>query len=254
MAVNKIIYGGGEVLMDLSQDSVTPANLEKGYTAHNAAGEPIDGIAEEITDPSRYITSYTGNVTDDTDWNDIDFQGTYKVTCINEFQISGKNSPSGNMIYWYGTLLVLNPENTGEYRRVQIYFPNITNSYLLRTRSIMCKRVRNNGIWSGWEYVLSDKIINLPAGIDWGTLEQGIYRVDGLDFSTSVNAPPTSVYNYGFLEVFKYSSQIYLHRYTPHASSNRIVRAERVHWGDGNSENWRLFYNSIDPNNILTKS
>lgn len=42
MAVNKVIYGGN-TLVDLTEDSVTPANLLHGATAHNASGEQIVG-------------------------------------------------------------------------------------------------------------------------------------------------------------------------------------------------------------------
>lgn len=42
MAVNQVIKGK-EVLLDLTTDTVTPYNLLAGATAHNAAGEPIEG-------------------------------------------------------------------------------------------------------------------------------------------------------------------------------------------------------------------
>lgn len=42
MPVNKVIYGG-QTLIDLTGDSVTPETLAEGVTAHNAAGERITG-------------------------------------------------------------------------------------------------------------------------------------------------------------------------------------------------------------------
>ena len=42
MAVNKVEING-EVKLDLTQDTVTPETLLKGSTAHNAAGDQIDG-------------------------------------------------------------------------------------------------------------------------------------------------------------------------------------------------------------------
>lgn len=42
MAVNKVEING-EVKLDLTQDTVTPQTLLKGATAHNAAGDQIDG-------------------------------------------------------------------------------------------------------------------------------------------------------------------------------------------------------------------
>lgn len=45
MAVNKVVYGT-TVLVDLTEDTVTPDKLLKGYTAHDASGGPITGTLE----------------------------------------------------------------------------------------------------------------------------------------------------------------------------------------------------------------
>ena len=45
MAVNKVVYGT-TVLVDLTEDTVTPDKLLKGETAHDASGEPITGTLE----------------------------------------------------------------------------------------------------------------------------------------------------------------------------------------------------------------
>lgn len=45
MAISKVIYGG-ETLIDLTADSVTKDKLLKGYTAHGADGEVINGACE----------------------------------------------------------------------------------------------------------------------------------------------------------------------------------------------------------------
>ena len=42
MAVNQVIYGG-ETLIDLTGDSVSPETLAEGVTAHDASGNPITG-------------------------------------------------------------------------------------------------------------------------------------------------------------------------------------------------------------------
>lgn len=39
---NKIIYGG-QTLIDLTEDTVTPETLKQGVTAHDASGEIITG-------------------------------------------------------------------------------------------------------------------------------------------------------------------------------------------------------------------
>lgn len=43
MANSKIVLGTGEVLMDLTADTVKEDKLLKGYTAHGADGEPLVG-------------------------------------------------------------------------------------------------------------------------------------------------------------------------------------------------------------------
>lgn len=49
MAVNKVVYGG-EVLIDLTGDNVTPDKLLRGATAHDMSGAPIDGICDYDVD------------------------------------------------------------------------------------------------------------------------------------------------------------------------------------------------------------
>jgi len=45
MAINKVIYAG-EVLIDLTEDTVTKASLLKGVKAHDKAGNEIIGVYE----------------------------------------------------------------------------------------------------------------------------------------------------------------------------------------------------------------
>lgn len=78
MANSKIVFGG-EVLMDLTADTVTKDKLLKGFTAHGADGEPITGectydsdtqdatiaVAEMLKDKTAYArgTKLTGTMT-----------------------------------------------------------------------------------------------------------------------------------------------------------------------------------------------
>lgn len=48
---NKIIYGG-KVLIDLTGDTVTPADLAKGVTAHDKSGAEITGTSTKDSDTS----------------------------------------------------------------------------------------------------------------------------------------------------------------------------------------------------------
>ena len=63
MAVNKVDVNGVTVL-DLTQDSVTPATLKRGETAHDASGTAIVGEMESSTPSlqSKSVT-YTANGT-----------------------------------------------------------------------------------------------------------------------------------------------------------------------------------------------
>lgn len=45
MAISKVIYGG-EVLIDLTKDTVTADKMLKGTTAHGANGEPVTGSCD----------------------------------------------------------------------------------------------------------------------------------------------------------------------------------------------------------------
>lgn len=45
MAISKVVYGG-ETLIDLTGDTITPDKLKKGYKAHGADGEVINGTCE----------------------------------------------------------------------------------------------------------------------------------------------------------------------------------------------------------------
>ena len=64
MANNKIQLADGTVLLDLTQDSVTPATLKKGETAHDASGASIVGTMESSAPnlQSKSVT-YTKNGT-----------------------------------------------------------------------------------------------------------------------------------------------------------------------------------------------
>ena len=63
MGVNKVVMNtedGGEILIDLTKDTVTPEKLAKGYTAHNASGNVITGKAfvkdvAEINDNNKLV-------------------------------------------------------------------------------------------------------------------------------------------------------------------------------------------------------
>ena len=44
MAINKVVYGG-QVLIDVTGDTITADKLLSGFTAHGKDGSPIEGRA-----------------------------------------------------------------------------------------------------------------------------------------------------------------------------------------------------------------
>lgn len=52
MANSKIVLSTGEVLLDLTNDTVAPSNLLKGFKAHGPDGEPVTGACEFDADTS----------------------------------------------------------------------------------------------------------------------------------------------------------------------------------------------------------
>jgi len=51
MAINKVVFGN-QTLIDLTADTITPADLQSGVTAHDASGTAITGISTKDSDTS----------------------------------------------------------------------------------------------------------------------------------------------------------------------------------------------------------
>ena len=46
MADNKVVLADGTVLIDLTEDTVTPQTMVRGITAHDASGESVTGVVD----------------------------------------------------------------------------------------------------------------------------------------------------------------------------------------------------------------
>ena len=57
MANNKVQLANGQVLIDLTEDTVTPEVLGSGYTAHDASGQQITGTMTALTVDALSVSS-----------------------------------------------------------------------------------------------------------------------------------------------------------------------------------------------------
>lgn len=73
--INKVIYGD-EVLIDLTGDTVTPAKLIEGFTAHNARGEVITGISKRCP---RSIDVFEVSPSADTNSISVEYDKTKSI-------------------------------------------------------------------------------------------------------------------------------------------------------------------------------
>ena len=78
MAVNKVEYNGN-VLIDLTGDTITPDKLVKGITAHNSKGESITGTHECSNGGSGTNNCEAYHITSKTDTISFNGKGTIKV-------------------------------------------------------------------------------------------------------------------------------------------------------------------------------
>jgi hypothetical protein len=93
MGVNKVIYYG-EVLVDMSQVTVTPETLGKGATALDAKGELITGLHEcEVTEPKLQAKTVTPTTSLQTVNPDSGYDGLSKVT-VNAMPKATQATPS----------------------------------------------------------------------------------------------------------------------------------------------------------------
>lgn len=102
MAVNKVDVNGVTVL-DLTQDSVTPATLKKGETAHDASGAAIVGEMESSAPSlqSKSVT-YTANGTN-TITPDAGYDGLSSVDVTVDVSGGGSETQAGRSVTFPAT-------------------------------------------------------------------------------------------------------------------------------------------------------
>ena len=109
MGVNKVDLSTGEILIDISNDTVTPETLAEGVTAHNAEGNPIVGTMTAEGGGSAVQSDYTQN--DSTQPDYIKNRPFYK---------------EGYSYEWDGTA----PDETKKVGGSEYYFYKISDSIM----------------------------------------------------------------------------------------------------------------------------
>lgn len=142
MGVNKVIYKG-RTLVDLTGDTVTADKLDKGVTAHNAAGNPITGTREAVIPDFTKIT-YT-NV------KNIYSQSSLK-TYINDYAAQFPDYTR------YSFVIVTDVADNllvyGKWLFDGIKFDSYSELQIARgDNGEVIKRKKRSGTWGDWSYL-----------------------------------------------------------------------------------------------------
>ena len=125
MAINKVEYNG-EVLMDLTEDTVTEETLASGVTAHNAAGESITGrmaggVQSDWAQTDETQLDYIKNKPGDS----VATENTIELLNVNNLQLEINDDYN-----FYGTMLenIETRPNVGDSVEISLTLPNSENA------------------------------------------------------------------------------------------------------------------------------
>ena len=145
MAVNKVVYNtenGAEVLIDLTNDSVTPETLAEGVTAHDASGALIVGTAKPVV---------LGQIESNPLWGK-------KISLIGDSICAGADTPE-SYLGGYGRIIA--ERNNMTYQNLGQGGATVT----AETYSI------STGTPKGW---LCRKVADMDADADYAIIEGGV--------------------------------------------------------------------------------
>lgn len=135
MAVNKVEINGA-IVLDLTQDTVSPTNLLKGMTAHNASGEIITGTQSALPTTTFKVGNFTMS------------EGVATFTILSNVD----NSTNLNLDAF---LLYLGTE-TGEY-----VFPAIMYSLSESQKTYIAANIGSSGFASSLSYLVQNTETNV---------------------------------------------------------------------------------------------
>lgn len=97
--INKVVYGG-TTLIDLTSDTVTPATLAEGVTAHNASGELITGTMKGggVTTDWAYLAGNSSAT------NYVRWRVMNNVVIVQVNYASGASVPASGSNKTFGTI------------------------------------------------------------------------------------------------------------------------------------------------------
>lgn len=113
MAINKVVYNN-ETLIDISSDTVGPATLAYGVTAHDASGNSITGTADmsgsatiptKVSDLENDLNFIQNGTTDNVTLNGIvaipvgNFLKTVRITRSASITVDGNDAASADFSY-----------------------------------------------------------------------------------------------------------------------------------------------------------
>lgn len=185
MANNKVQLSDGTVLLDLTGDTVTPENLLSGATAHNAAGNRINGavapvrydVAQSLTDEQKAQartnigsapSGFGMNITfwDDTDGSKLkafleDKYMTYRDSVIQAKLVDSPICKVAGNGGWADIYFGDDPNS----KTITVRYYTVTN-YIVgpSVATLMCK----NDVWGEWEYENPP----MTLGVEYRTTER----------------------------------------------------------------------------------
>ena len=139
MAVNKVEYAG-KVLLDLTEDTVSPDKLVIGATAHDKTGAKIIGTLEDVGSSENNCEAYLVDVTNPT----VSFKKTSGTIKAYGYAYATTKSQWGG-----SSTTVYSFDGTNYYKAAYYGSPTATNITL--------------GVSGG-------KLTGLPSGLSGGTL------------------------------------------------------------------------------------